>query len=947
MANNVPMYTAIHHDRNAGLMFVWYADGSRQAYTVSHNFYTPNRGEYGSMPCGMRDIYGKEMFRVTTSGDQEMEIRKRHRGPHNYLSECDVDFRTRWLQTHYSENDDLRFDTKAFNIGYLDIEVETGDRFPTADRAERPVNCVTLYCTKKDIYYTFGLGRELKPETFQKFKEKELNVQYFSCIDEVQLLNRLFSCIGKSELDVLMAWNGDWYDFPYLANRAAKLGVSLNAMSRLPPQYKTAYISKQDGTLKIGGTAVIDQLKLFKKFTMGERDSYKLDDVGYAVTKQRKASLPDGYHSYRNYWDDFVFYNIMDVKLARDIECDPNNAKIGKRMLETTIGACSEARVPFESIFESKKMLVGFILNFLHHRGLVFPPLKDIEGETFPGAYVYSVPGFYEWLVSYDYRSMYPSIMMGANISPETKVEFPIDYVVPPEILKTLVRSPWQSNGRKQIFYRRDIEGIIPSVVKILFDGRTDLKNKMKKEKKNGNKAMADYYNMKQNAYKIFGNALYGLLGNSHFQFYDPDNSASVTAFGVGLITTTIDEYTKWLENDLKNDARYEAVFGVEPNIDKKYDGHFFNLDGEKCPNRLSHGDTDSFFVKYDDLYTPFIERQGRQIDVIVFKNNELVSKMIFDVKEGDEVAKKSFISAINLHADGAWDLMDEENQGKVMFDGIFNTKDNVRIIYNTYSITDYCRVFDTAILEKKLDSIMEMFAAKWNFKENTLFLKREKCINKAIVTAKKKYICYVESNEDIKYEVPEFAITGLEIVRSSTTPFSRKYILSMVTDLLNYRDKFKIKQSYFDVKREFFDVIKTGQIYDISIPSGVSADPPKYLDMINSPETRFDWRLRAASVWNHLIETDPVLSSMTLEPIYENSKVKFVNVHKNRYGISKIAYVGKECPARLFELFTPDWNDQWDKTFGKALGRLFEAVGWHAKFEDDDRDLIRMMMGG
>lgn len=934
--SNIPMYTAAHHDRRNGMMFVWYADGSRQGYRVAHNFYTPNRGEYNSMPCGMRDIYGREMFLATRSGDEEMEIRKRHRGPNNYISECDIDFRTRWLQNHYSNNEDIRFDVNDFNVGYLDIEVETTDRFPTAERAERPVNCVTLYASKKKVYYVFGLGKELKPETYQKFKDNGLNVQYYCCQDEVQLLTRLFSCIGKAELDILMAWNGDWYDFPYLTNRAAKLNININTMSRLPAPYKTAYVSKQDNLLKIGGTAVIDQLKLFKKFTMGERDSYKLDDVGYAVTKQRKAPLPDGYHSYKNYWDDFVFYNIMDVKLAVDIEAE-------KRMVETTIGACSEARVPFESIFESKKMLVGFVLNYLHHQGIVFPPLRDVEGETFPGAYVYSTPGYYEWLVSYDYRSMYPSIMMGANISPETKVEYPIDAIISPEILKNLVRSPWTAHGRKQIFYRRDIVGIIPSVVKILFDGRTDLKNLMKKAKKNGDKALADYYNMKQNAYKIFGNSLYGLLGNSHFQFYDPDNSASVTAFGVGLITMTIDEYTKWLENDLIKDIRYEQVFGVPPTIDHKYDGHYVNDKDEKCPNRLSHGDTDSFFVKYDDLYTPFIERVGRQVDVLVFDGRKLIHKDIFHITDGDADARNKFTDRIDEFGCGAWTKMDDENRKKTMVDGIYY-KGNYRIIYNTYSLTDYCRTFDAAILEEKLEVIMANYANKWNYKDNTLFLKREKCINKAIVTAKKKYICYVESNEDIKYVEPEFAITGLEIVRSSTTPFSRKYIQKMVTDLLNYRDKFTIKQKYFEVKKEFFSVTRSGSIYDISIPSGVSSDPPKYFDMINSPEERYDWRLRSASVWNHLIETDPVLNTMTLEPIYENSKVKFINVHPNRYGVTKIAFIGKECPQRIFELFTPDWDDQWDKTFGKALGRLFEAIGWDAKFEDDDRDLIRMM---
>lgn len=930
------MYRAIHHDTKSGLVFVWYIDGTEEAFRVQHTSYTPRLGEYGSQPCGMRDIYGKEMYRIIVPGHTEYEIKKLNSGPRNRISECDIDFRTRWLQKHYEDAGDLRFTIDDFNIGSLDIEVATGDRFPTAQRAERPVNCVTLYVSKIKTYYVFGLGKDLKESSYKRFEDEKLNVKYFNCPDEYQLLMNLFTCIGQSGLDILMAWNGDWYDFPYLVNRANKLGVNLNLLSRLPKQFKSAYVSKQDGTLKIAGTAVIDQLKLFKKFTMGERDSYKLDDVGYDVTKTRKAPLPDGYHSYINYWDDYVYYNIRDVKLSVDIESI-------KKMVDTLIGACAEARVPFESIFESKKMLVGFVLNYLHKNNIVFPPLKDIEGESFPGAYVYSVPGYYEWLVSYDYRSMYPSIMMGANISPETKVEFDIDAVIHEDILKNLVRSPWTANGRKQIFYRRDVDGIIPSVVKILFDGRTDLKNKMKKAKKNGDYVLADYYNMKQNAYKIFGNSLYGLLGNSHFQFYDPDNSASVTAFGVGLITTTIDRYTKWIENDLMNDVRYVDVFGELPNIDNKYHGSFINSEGEKCPNRLSHGDTDSFFVKYDDLYSPFIKKCGQEVDVLVFDKHKMIHKKKFYVSESNQSAIDHFTNLINEFGNNAWSSMSDDDKAKTLFDGIFYSN-QYRIIYNTYSLTDYCRVFDVSILEEKLDDIMLEFANTWNFKENTLFLKREKCINKAIVTAKKKYICYVQSNEDIKYKELEFAITGLEIVRSSTTPFSRRYIKSMVTDILNYQNKTDIKTRYFNVKKEFFSLVKSGDLYDISIPSGVSKDPPSYIDMINSPEDKYDWRLRASSVWNHLIDTDEVLQHMTLEPIYENSKVKFINVCSNPYGVSKIAYVGKECPPRLLELFTPDWDDQWDKTYGKALGRLFSAIGWSEKFEDDDRDLIDLV---
>jgi len=48
-----PMYTAVHYDRFNELMFLWLADGRREVKRIKHRFYTPVRGQYGAMPCGM------------------------------------------------------------------------------------------------------------------------------------------------------------------------------------------------------------------------------------------------------------------------------------------------------------------------------------------------------------------------------------------------------------------------------------------------------------------------------------------------------------------------------------------------------------------------------------------------------------------------------------------------------------------------------------------------------------------------------------------------------------------------------------------------------------------------------------------------------------------------------------------------------------------------------
>src|SRR5574344_844694 len=129
-------------------------------------------------------------------------------------------------------------------------------------------------------------------------------------------------------------------------------------------------------------------------------------------------------------------------------------------------------------------MMVGFVLNHLHKQNMVFPVYRPTAKEEYPGAFVYSVPGFYKIEVSYDYRSLYPSIMMTFNISPETKVIKPIDYVLTEEEKKVLIRSPWTHNGQYQVFYRKDVEGIVPQVTRKLFNGRAELKIKKKQAEK-------------------------------------------------------------------------------------------------------------------------------------------------------------------------------------------------------------------------------------------------------------------------------------------------------------------------------------------------------------------------------------------------------------------------------------------------------------------------------
>lgn len=961
--SNIPMYTGIFHHKWKDLTFVWYSDGYKTAYKTKHTFYTPNPGEHNSIDCGMKDIYGKAVYACLVNGEDERDIKKANEGPDNILSECDIEFTTRFLERHYKDVKELRFNRDDFNICFLDIEVESGKSFPTAKKAKERINCITIYLTKKKQYITFGLQKYINDET--KAKIEKIKGEYRRYDTEKELITDLFTTIGTSEIDIISGWNINNYDIPFLVNRARFLDVELKLLSRLPDQYKTAYWNPKEFELTIGGTDIVDYYLLYKKAARGETDNNKLNTIAKHEGLGEKAPLPEGYQSYKNYWDDYVYYNITDVEIL--VKLDEK-----KRMLEGLIGACCEARVPFSHFFAAKKMLVGFILTVLHSMNIVMPPLKYNDRKQFPGAFVYANPGRYETLVSYDYRSMYPSLIMGANISPDTKVVFDINYKLTDEEKRTLVKSPWTNHGTKQVYYRRDKDGVVPIVIRKLFLGRDVLKKESKKAKKEGRDNDAAYYYMKEQSYKLFGNSFYGLLGNPHFQLYDLDNAASVTGFGAELILDTVKKLQTYFRTDLMKDTKYFEAFKKYPSLNTSYntETRFTTKDSDAAfdiATRYSHGDTDSFFVRYDDLYKDFKQYLGKQVSVIYIKGDKIIEESIYDLQTKEHESKLDFNKKCTQLCP-SWKDLEVERKKKVFTEGLYIDGD-VRIIYNRYCLTDYSRILDAVLMENLLSNIMQNFANFWNFKENTLFLKREKCINSAIVTTKKKYVCLIESNEDVKYAVPEFSTTGIEIIRSSTLPFAREHIKELVLELLKNPTKHEIQEKYLNIKKQFYEFVKSKDIYSISIPSGVGSNPPtlirrtiskedlKILDENKTPYifieditsrkemwNKLDWRMRSAAIWNFLLEDESentALSALTLEPIYEGSKAKFLKVLPNKYGVSSVAYSGETCPKELLNIFQVDWDEQWQAGFSTVMSRLFKAIGWGEDIENDRRDLM------
>ena len=207
---------------------------------------------------------------------------------------------------------------------------------------------------------------------------------------------------------------------------------------------------------------------------------------------------------------------------------------------------------------------------------------KMDSDEKFSGAWVKDpIPGRHDWVYDLDLTSMYPSIIMTLNISPEMKIG-KLDGWDAKEFVKGVEKSyTFHKRDRKEtdmlnsdqlkkilgnnkiaissngIMYRNDKKGLIPSILEKWFNERVEFKKLMKKYGDEGDKEQYEYFGKRQLVQKIILNSLYGVLGLPVFRFYDVDNAEATTTTGVELIKFTEKMGNYYYNKELDEDKDY------------------------------------------------------------------------------------------------------------------------------------------------------------------------------------------------------------------------------------------------------------------------------------------------------------------------------------------------------------------------------------------------------
>ena len=591
------MYQNLFYDAKKQKVHIW--DDESGYYTIPYKRYAYVRDRSGT--------------HVSLYGDKLRKVFKFDAETPN-LFESDVPPETRVLVDTYKDSEEL---STNHNIMMIDIEVEVTEGFPYPEDANNKITSIAVFDSNSDTYYAFVLD-EKKKLTLQS----KDNIVIESFENEFSLLQRFLVKYLEFKPTIITGWNIDTFDMPYLYNRICKV-AGKNVADMISP-IQIVQWNKHRKRYMFAGVSCLDYLALYKLFTYTQLSSYRLDAVAEFELSENKieynGTLTD---LYENDINKYVEYNIHDVRLVKKM-----HDKLD--FIDMARGVCHVGHVPYEDVYFSSRYLEGAILVYLKNLGVVAPnkPSKPnmSSGDKFAGAYVQSPQrGKHDWVFDLDITSMYPSVIMSLNISPETKIgklngwdaeEFmkgtPKTYTLESngkergKLTETELKDFFDNNevsiSSNGVIYRSDKPGLIPALLSKWFDTRVEYRKLMKKFGDAGDNEKYTYFKSRQLIQKVVLNSLYGVLGLPVFRFYDLDNAEATTLTGQELIKFT-----------------------------KKIGNHFYNKELGDDEDYCIYIDTDSVF--YSAL--PLIKNRFPTMD---YDSETLMSKRILDV--ADEIQK-------------------------------------------------------------------------------------------------------------------------------------------------------------------------------------------------------------------------------------------------------------------------------------------------------------------
>jgi len=451
------------------------------------------------------------------------------------------------------------------------------------------------YVDEKIVLLSFSDSKD-SSYVFASDRAEQADKEFSS---EVELLEAFLMFIQDFDPDFLIGYNSDGFDLDIIREKLKAYRIK---RTFLKGGGQLTWVRRGRGyAARIDGLVHIDLFSFVQNILAPQLQSevLTLNEVASEIVGEGKEDI--GYEKIIMLWregprTELVDYSRNDARITY---------KLGSALLPQILALSSiSGEIPFDSVRETFGLLVD---NYLVKKtrefnavALNLPKQDEIKErrrqEPYTGGYVIEPkPGLHENIAVFDFRSLYPSIIVTFNISPETlncrcckdseqKIKVP----------------------EKDYWFCSKKRGFISNCIEEVLRQRISLKEKLKQISPRDPEYI--YVKEMQGALKVLANASYGYLAYAGARWYCRECAEACAAFGRYFIKKAVETATSYGE--------------------------------------VIYGDTDSLFIKItrSDAATEFLERINSELPgMLELELQGIYKKGLFSFTREGRAAKKRY----------------------------------------------------------------------------------------------------------------------------------------------------------------------------------------------------------------------------------------------------------------------------------------------------------------
>lgn len=400
------------------------------------------------------------------------------------------------------------------------------------------------------------------------------------------------SYIRDFDPDIVVGYGTNGQEWPYLIERCRKLGLRLQVGRAETEPHTSVY-----GHVSITGRANVDLLDFVGEFS--EVKIQTLENLAdyLGIMKIANRQIVEDV-DYADYWDSKEKRKILKGFSMDNARCVMS---IAEAVLDFAMQLSNLVSLPLDHVGSAAAgfRVEWFLIKRTHGLGELVP--KRIEQPYRPyagGVVLKPLPGLHENVAVLDFKSMYPSLMIAYNLSPDTYVSHRA-----PAPKSDVYETPEVGHH-----FRKKPPGFYKEVLSYLIGVRDEIRSTMKAlAPKSVEYRVLD---ARQKAVKVITNASYGYAGWTGARWYVKPVAEAAAAWGRDTLLNSIkmaeaaglkviygDTDSIFLNNDVGKieelSKKIKKDLGLEIKPDKVYVRIFFTEAKKRYAGLLPDGRLD------------------------------------------------------------------------------------------------------------------------------------------------------------------------------------------------------------------------------------------------------------------------------------------------------------------------------------------------------------------